>query len=83
MGLPAYRLILEDRIAIDILPASISVPNVTLENIEKHVIGQPRPAPVDWDRVLAEPNMNLWHSLLFGDMHANNNDLTKDAQKVV
>jgi hypothetical protein len=83
MGLPAYRLILEDRIAIDILPASISVPNVTLENIEKHVIGQPRPAPVDWDRVLAEPDMNLWHSLLFGDMHANNNDLTKDAQKVV
>jgi hypothetical protein len=80
MGLPAYRLILEDRIAIDILPATISVPSVTLETIEEDVTDQPRSTPVDWDCVLAEPDMNLWHSLLFGDMHA---DKTMNTHKAL
>jgi hypothetical protein len=80
MGLPTYRLILEDRIAIDILPAIISVPNVTLETVEEHIINQSRSAPVDWGRVLAEPDMNLWHSLLFGDMHA---DKTMNTHKAL
>jgi hypothetical protein len=70
MGLPAYRLMLEDRIAIDILPAGANTPCVTLEDVAEQVTGKVPPMAVNWDSVLAEPDINLWHSLLFGDMHA-------------
>mgnify|MGYP006892535783 FL=1 len=77
MGLPAYRLMLDDRIAIDILPAGIGVSGVTLDNVTEQVAGKV-PAPlVNWDSVLTEPNIKLWHSLLFGDMHA-----VKDVQEI-
>jgi hypothetical protein len=56
------------------------VPSVTLETIEEDVTDQPRSTPVDWDCVLAEPDMNLWHSLLFGDMHA---DKTMNTHKAL
>jgi len=72
MGLPAYRLMLNDRIAIDILPAGVSVPGVTLDDVAEQVTGKVPPPQVNWDSVLTEPDINLWHSLLFGDMHAIN-----------
>lgn len=79
MGLPAYRLMLEDRIAIDILPAGINTPSVTLDDVAEQVTGKVPPPRVNWDLVLAEPDINLWHSLLFGDMHAIND--IKDPEK--
>ncbi len=72
MGLPAYRLMLEDRISIDILPAGITVPSVTLDNVTEKVSGNMRSSPIDWDSILSEPNIKLWHSLLFNDIHALN-----------
>jgi hypothetical protein len=76
MGLPAYRLMLDDRIAIDILPAGIDVPGVTLDNVTEQVTGKVPVQPISWDFVLTEPDIKLWHSLLFGDMHA-----VKDVQE--
>ena len=70
MGLPAYRLMLEDRIAINILPDGITTPSVTLDHIVEQVTGKVAPLAVNWDSVLTEPDLNFWHTLLFGDMHA-------------
>jgi hypothetical protein len=70
MGLPAYRLMLDDRIAINILPAGIDTPIVTLDDVAEKVTGKVPPLSTSWDSVLTEPDINLWHSLLFGDMHA-------------
>lgn len=81
MGIPAYRLIFDDLIAINVVPANITVQNVTLENLEKQLTNQVTPPAVDWDQVLSEPDMKLWHSLLFGDMHANNNNYSMEAQQ--
>jgi hypothetical protein len=72
MGLPAYRLMLDDRIAINILPDSIKVPGVTLSNVTEQVIGNVSPQLVNWDTVLSEPEIKLWHTLLFGDISAIN-----------
>ena len=82
MGLPAYRLMLDDRIAIDILPANINVPSVTLDDVTEQVTGKVPIRPVNWDSVLTEPDINLWHSLLFGDMHAMN-DVQEPEKKQV
>ncbi|MBT6825512.1 MAG: hypothetical protein HOA60_05175 [Rhodospirillales bacterium] len=81
MGLPAYRLMLDDRIAIDVLPANINVPGVTLDNITEQVTGKIPPQSVNWDSVLTEPDIKLWHSLLFGDMHAIN-DVQESEKKI-
>jgi hypothetical protein len=81
MGLPAYRLMLDDRIAIDILPADINVPGVTLDDVTKQVTGKVPVQPVNWDSVLTEPDIKLWHSLLFGDMHAINDLVNPEKKK--
>ena len=80
MGLPSYRLMLEDRISINILPAGINTPSVTLDDVAERVTGKVPPPAVNWDLVLAEPDINLWHSLLFGDMHAIN-DINEPEKK--
>ncbi|MCH8132285.1 MAG: hypothetical protein IIA30_07020, partial [Myxococcales bacterium] len=71
MGIPAYRLMLDDRIAIDVLPETISSCAVTPDTAVKAVLDrQSPPAPVVWDDILSEPDFGLWKSLLFGDIDA-------------
>jgi hypothetical protein len=71
MGIPAYRLMLEDRIAIDVLPSSIPTSAVTPGTAIKALHGaQSTPVRVGWDNILSEPDIGLWKSLLFGDMDA-------------
>lgn len=71
MGVAAYRLMLEDRIAIDVLPAGIEAPAVTLEDAAERVLASGGAAvPPAWDSVLAEPDISLWQRLLFGDIDA-------------
>ncbi len=83
MKVPAYRLILDDRIAINILPASVNVPSITLEDVEQMVRADTAIVSADWNQILAEPDMNIWHSLLFGDMHADNNTQQIQTQKAL
>lgn len=69
MGVPAYQLMLEDRIAIDVLPAFIDAERVTAEDAADAVLaGRARPGAVEWDDVLSDPNYALWENLLFGEV---------------
>ncbi len=71
MGIPGYRLMLDDRIAIDVLPESITVAAVTPDTAAKAVLGaQSLPPRVLWDDILSDPDIGLWKSLLFGDIDA-------------
>ena len=71
MGIPGYRLMLEDRIAIDVLPRGLEAEAVTAENAVQAIMecgnGQEQAA---WDDILSDPNTALWKSLLFGDIDA-------------
>lgn len=69
-GLPAYRLMLEDRIAIDILPAEVEAQDVTIRTVSRIMQTPAKPERLAWERVLAHPDMDLWRRLLANDMHA-------------
>ena len=63
-GLPTYRLQLEDRIAIDVLPEGISTPTVTLETIESIVQGHQSRPSISWDDIFSTVDLKLWQDLL-------------------
>ena len=71
MGIPGYRLMLQDRVSIDVLPRGFTTEAVTdrdaTEAILKGRASRPRAA---WDEILADPDRSLWKSLLFGDIDA-------------
>ncbi len=64
MGLPAVRLQLEDRIAVDVLPEGIKVPVATLETVAEAVATLPARPAVRWEEVLAPVDMSVWRRLL-------------------
>jgi hypothetical protein len=68
-GLPTFRLMLEDRIAIDILPKGLRSENVTLDDVAKAVLRKIKHTPkaADWDAVLAPVDMDLWRQWLSSD----------------
>ena len=66
-GLPTFRLMLEDRIAIDILPAGTEATPVTSDGVMEALNSAARPRRLEWESVLAPPDMELWHRLLSGD----------------
>lgn len=69
MGIPAYRLMLEDRIAIDVLPAGYGAHAVTRENAADCILaGVAQPEPIAWDAILTDPDPGVWKMLLFGDI---------------
>ena len=71
MGIPAYRLMPDDRIAIDVLPAGIEAETVTSETAADAILADGAPAiRVPWDDVLSDPDFELWKSLLFDDIEA-------------
>ena len=69
-GLPAYRLMLEDRIAIDVLPAEMEAQSVTIHTVSQIMDAPAKPERLAWERVLSHPDMGLWRRLLTNDMHA-------------
>ena len=71
MGIPGYRLMLDDRISIDVLPVALTATAVTPETAAKAVLDtQSPPPPVAWDEILSDPDIGLWKKLLFGDIDA-------------
>ncbi|NQU59082.1 MAG: hypothetical protein HQ513_17760 [Rhodospirillales bacterium] len=69
MGVPAYRLMLEDRIAIDVLPAGYGAFAVTRESAAESVIGgAAKPERITWDDILSDPDWEVWKTLLSGDI---------------
>ena len=71
MGLPGYRLMLDDRIAIDVLPSGFETEAVTTEDAAEAILkGQGRRTQAAWEDILSDPDTALWKSLLFGDIDA-------------
>jgi hypothetical protein len=66
MGIPGYRLMLEDRIAIDVLPSGFATQAVT--NADAILESPSSPPAAAWDDILSDPDTTLWKSLLFGDI---------------
>lgn len=65
-GLPAVRLLLEDRIAISVLPEDINIPAATKDDIADVIAHAEKPEHRDWTRILAPVDMGLWRSALAG-----------------
>ncbi len=59
-GVPAFRLLLEDRISIDVLPKSISNTAAAVNDLEKYINTCINPDPVPWASVLAPVNWSWW-----------------------
>ena len=58
---------LEDRISIDILPAAAEATPVTADEVVEALRSAARPRHLEWESVLAPPDMELWRRLLSGD----------------
>ena len=69
LGLPTFRLLPDDRLAVDILPAGIKAVAVTPDELPQALADTPPPPPLSYADLLAAPDMDAWKSLLFGDMH--------------
>ena len=71
MGIPAYRLMLDDRIAIDVLPHGAAAVAVSPETAAGKILEpQSEPIPILWDDILSDPDMVLWKRLILDDMNA-------------
>ena len=63
-GLPTFRLLPEDDIAIAILPPFVSVQPVVAEDLADALAAARKPAALSRDRVLAHVDMEIWRRLL-------------------
>lgn len=64
LGLPTLRLMAEDRLAIDVLPAGVAVDAITLDELPAALDrAKPRP-PLPFEQVLAAVDMAVWRRLL-------------------
>ena len=71
MGIPGYRLMLEDRIAIDVLPREFTTHAVTAGEAAQTILeSREERSSAAWDEILCDPDRTLWKSLLFGDIDA-------------
>jgi len=68
-GLPAFRLLAEDRLSIDVLPASLTAVPVELEGLAAALAEARPPAPTAWAEVLSPVDWSLWRGLLGGAKH--------------
>ena len=66
-GLPTFRLLPEDQIAVDVLPDFVAAQPVTAKGLAEALAGASRPAPVNWEDVLSPVDWNLWQRLLGGN----------------
>ena len=69
-GLPTFRFLPEDRIAVDILPGFVSAETVTASELTDALAGArknpSKPDPLPWEDVLSPVDWNLWRKLLAG-----------------
>jgi hypothetical protein len=67
LGLPTFRLLPDDRLAVDILPQGVKAVAVTPDELPQALAETPPPAPLRYAELLTAPDMDTWKSLLFGD----------------
>jgi len=66
-GVPTYRFLPSDRIAPDILPSGVTVTEQSAEELVE-TLARPGPstgpAPLDWSKIMAPVDIDLWRSTL-------------------
>ena len=65
-GLPTFRLLPEDVIAIDVLPTSLSAVPVTAGGLADALTSALKRPNAEWSDVLAPVDWDLWRQLLAG-----------------
>ena len=69
MGVPGYRLTLDNRIAIDVLPEGVKTKPVTVSDATEVILAASAShSVVNWDKIFSDPDIELWEALLFGDI---------------
>lgn len=63
-GIPAYRLLLEDRLCVNILPPTVHAPSVTIERVGEAFADAVNPPAVNWTDIFTEPSNDIWNRLL-------------------
>ena len=63
-GVPTYRFLPSDRIAPDILPDGIKVPELPSDEVESALLSPEPPPPLDWTKIMAPVDMDIWRSTL-------------------
>lgn len=66
-GVPALRVLFNDRIAIDVLPEGLSNPTATTETVVDVFRTLTPPPAVSWHDVFSEPKPEVWRNLLSDD----------------
>lgn len=64
LGLPTFRLLPDDRLAVDILPAGVKAVAVTPEELPRAMAETPAPAPLRYQDILCPPDLAVWRSVL-------------------
>lgn len=67
-GVPTYRLVPDDRLAIDVLPAFVQAVSLTLDEVVEAIGRVSPPPPLNWNQVFSPADYALWQKLLDGDM---------------
>lgn len=63
-GVPTYRFLPADRIAPDILPDGIKVPELPADELESALLSPEPPPPLDWATIMAPVDLEIWRSTL-------------------
>jgi hypothetical protein len=67
LGVPTFRLLPDDRLAVDILPAGLAAVAVTPAELPAALDRTPPPGALAYDALLTAPRVDRWKSLLFDD----------------
>ncbi len=62
-GLPTFRLLPEDEIAVDVLPPFAAAVPVTADDLADALAADQQPSRLDWDSVLSPPDGAFWRDL--------------------
>jgi hypothetical protein len=65
-GIPTVRLMLDDRIAIDVLPNGVSAQTATIDTVVKTFEAGLVQSTLKWDTVLSPVDDGVWHYLVNG-----------------
>jgi len=65
-GLPTFRLLPENEIAVDVLPPFAAAEAVAVDGLAAALRRARKPEPLPWERVLAEVDWALWRRLFAG-----------------
>ena len=64
-GVPTFRLLPSDDIAIDIMPEGVSATPVTVDSLGGALDARPEPPRVRWESIFSDVDPDVWRSHLF------------------